>query len=127
MGEIRSCYIFLFDGRYWCVVSTLRDVVCPAYTHRDDQYMILVFILAEFGFYVLIRQIVNAKEWLSACMPPSAVICPSPDLILWRREGRERPSTSPTKGIQDVPSEFSARTTNFYLTWTGMERRGSHP
>ncbi|KAF9652224.1 patatin-domain-containing protein [Thelephora ganbajun] len=28
--------------------------------------LISVFILAEFGFYVLIRQIVNAKEWLSA-------------------------------------------------------------
>jgi len=44
--------------------------------------MILVFILAEFGFYVLIRQIVNAKEWLSACRPPSPGVCTSPDLKL---------------------------------------------
>lgn len=50
------------------------------YTHRDNQYMILLFILAEFGFYVLIRQIVNAKEWLSACRPPPTLTCPSPDL-----------------------------------------------
>lgn len=99
----------------------------PAYTHRNDQYLILVFILAEFGFYVLIRQIVNAKEWLSACRPPPTVIYPSLDLKLSLRERRERSPASSTKGFQDVPSEFSARTTNLYLTRTGMERRGSHP
>jgi len=108
----------------WC---PLLVILCAQpYAHHDGQYMILVFILAEFGFYVLIRQIVNAKEWLSACRPPPTVIHPSPDLKLSRRERAERPPASSTKGLEDVRSEFSARTTNLYLTRTGMERRSSH-
>lgn len=31
------------------------------------QFFIFVFITAEFGLYVLIRQLVNFKEWLVAC------------------------------------------------------------
>ena len=27
MGETKSCYTFLFDGRYWCAVPTPRDVM----------------------------------------------------------------------------------------------------
>ena len=84
-----------------------------------------MFILAEFGFYVWIRQIVNAKEWLSACRPPT-VISLLPDLKLSYRERKERPSPSSAERVQDVPSEFSALVTSLYLTWTGMERRGSH-
>ena len=122
-AAISSCSMAVTGA--WCL--PLEMWCASTYAHCDGQYMILVFILAEFGFYVLIRQIVNAKEWLSACMSPSAVICPPPDLKLLHREGREGPPTSSAKGIQDVPSEFSARTTDLYLTWTGVERCGSHP
>jgi len=31
------------------------------------QFLIALFIAFEFGCYVAIRQVVNAKEWLSAC------------------------------------------------------------
>lgn len=31
------------------------------------QFFIFLFIAAEFGLYVLIRQLVNFKEWLVAC------------------------------------------------------------
>ena len=31
------------------------------------QLLIALFIGFEFGCYVTIRQVVNAKEWLSAC------------------------------------------------------------
>lgn len=39
------------------------------------QGLIFLFIAVEFGFYILIRQMVNAKEWLSACacsLPPGS-------------------------------------------------------
>ena len=85
-----------------------------------------MFIVVEFGFYVLIRQIVNAKEWLSACMPPFIIIHSSPDLKISCREGKEGPLTSSVTRGQDVPSKFSVLTMSLYLTWTGMERRGSH-
>lgn len=32
-----------------------------------SQLLIALFIAFEFGCYVGIRQVVNAKEWLSAC------------------------------------------------------------
>ena len=51
-----------------------------AYDRHGDQFLIFVFILAEFGFYILIRQIVNAKEWLSACRPPPNTNYLPPDL-----------------------------------------------
>jgi hypothetical protein len=37
--------------------------------HADRmlQFLIALFIMFEFGCYVTIRQVVNAKEWLSAC------------------------------------------------------------
>lgn len=38
------------------------------------QSLIFLFITVEFGFYILIRQMVNAKEWLSACACFSAAI-----------------------------------------------------
>lgn len=31
------------------------------------QFFIFVFIMAEFGLYVFIRQLVNTKEWFTAC------------------------------------------------------------
>jgi hypothetical protein len=31
------------------------------------QFLIALFIACEFGCYVAIRQVVNAKEWLMAC------------------------------------------------------------
>jgi len=31
------------------------------------QFLIALFIACEFGCYVTIRQMVNAKEWLMAC------------------------------------------------------------
>ena len=31
------------------------------------QFLITLFIACEFGCYVAIRQVVNAKEWLMAC------------------------------------------------------------
>ncbi|KAF9485321.1 patatin-domain-containing protein [Pholiota conissans] len=31
-------------------------------------FFIFLFIMAEFGLYVIIRQLVNTKEWISACM-----------------------------------------------------------
>lgn len=34
---------------------------------RMLQLLIALFIAFEFGCYVMIRQVVNAKEWLSAC------------------------------------------------------------
>jgi hypothetical protein len=36
----------------------------PTYT---EQAFIFLFIAAEFGFYVFLRQLVNLKEWISAC------------------------------------------------------------
>src|SRR5260221_6579720 len=30
-------------------------------------FFIFVFIMAEFGLYVFIRQLVNTKEWFTAC------------------------------------------------------------
>lgn len=33
----------------------------------SSQLFILLFILFEFGIYILVRQCVNAKEWLTAC------------------------------------------------------------
>lgn len=38
------------------------------------QGLIFLFITVEFGFYILIRQMVNAKEWLSACPCSSVAI-----------------------------------------------------
>jgi hypothetical protein len=38
----------------------------PGYADRM-QFLIALFIACEFGCYVMIRQVVNAKEWLSAC------------------------------------------------------------
>ena len=34
----------------------------------NHQFFIFLFIMAEFGFYVVIRQLVNTKEWISACI-----------------------------------------------------------
>lgn len=34
----------------------------------NHQCFIFLFIMAEFGLYVIIRQLVNTKEWISACM-----------------------------------------------------------
>jgi hypothetical protein len=66
--------------------SATRDTYAETYTHLYDQLFIFVIILTEFGFYVFIRQIVNAKEWLSAC-GPHATIRPLPGLKLSYREG----------------------------------------
>jgi hypothetical protein len=75
MDEGRSCCIVLFGGRYWCVRRLLLEIRFT-YDRRDGQFLIFVFILGEFGFYVLIRQIVNAKEWLSACRTPFIIHFP---------------------------------------------------
>lgn len=41
---------------------------------------IFLFIAAEFGFYVIIRQLVNTKEWVTACMPHC--LCSGPKLTI---------------------------------------------
>ena len=47
---------------------TLNDFIhTPGHTDRMLQLLIALFIAFEFGCYVAIRQVVNAKEWLSAC------------------------------------------------------------
>lgn len=50
--------------------------------HGIIQLLIFLFIGVEFGLYVLIRQLVNTKEWLSACrdsaipnMEPANSVC----------------------------------------------------
>ena len=57
-----------------CLLLEIR-FTC-AHNRHDGRFLIFAFILAEFGFYVLIRQIINAKEWLSACRPPFIINCP---------------------------------------------------
>lgn len=37
------------------------------WTNARLQSLIFLFIAAEFSMYVLIRQLVNTKEWLIAC------------------------------------------------------------
>ena len=47
---------------------TFDDLIhTPGYTDWILQFLIALFIAFEFGCYVAIRQVVNAKEWLSAC------------------------------------------------------------
>jgi hypothetical protein len=42
--------------------------VSPSLTiHTCDQFLIFAIIAAQFGLYILIRQLVNTKEWLLAC------------------------------------------------------------
>jgi len=43
----------------------IEHVRMPGYANRM-QLLIALFIACEFGCYVMIRQVVNAKEWLSA-------------------------------------------------------------
>lgn len=60
-----ACSI-LFDGHYWyCFSHTLKTDI-----HRSTQIMLFAFIFVIFGLYVFVRQIVNALEWMFACMLP---------------------------------------------------------
>ena len=60
----KSGYISSYAGRCWSVYA-----LHPFSALRPDQtqFLIGLFIACEFGCYVAIRQVVNAKEWLSAC------------------------------------------------------------
>ena len=41
--------------------------VPPRSTFIHYQFLIFAIIAAQFGLYILIRQLVNTKEWLLAC------------------------------------------------------------
>jgi len=65
--------------------------------------LISLFIACEFGCYVAIRQVVNAKEWLSACQwgPP----CPNvAHQSFLRRAWPQRPVEETVARIQDLRS-----------------------
>jgi len=59
------------------------------------QIFIFLFIAAEFNLYVLVRQLVNGKEWITACERSGSVIenheC---DVI---RQGEEKKATCARK------------------------------
>jgi hypothetical protein len=38
-----------------------------SFSLHNTKIFIFIFIAAEFGLYVLIRQLVNGKEWITAC------------------------------------------------------------
>ena len=46
---------------------TFVHIVEPSGYADSVQFLITLFIACEFGCYVTIRQVVNAKEWLMAC------------------------------------------------------------
>lgn len=50
--------------------SIMMVMLCGIYV--SPQLLIFLFIGIEFGLYVLIRQLVNTKEWLSACENPTS-------------------------------------------------------
>ena len=91
----------------------------------NRQFLIFVIILAEFGFYVLIRQIVNAKEWLSACRLSSAVMDHRRILNFHVGTGRKGLLRLQLRGAKTYQVSL-VPLQRVYLTCTGMERRGSH-
>jgi hypothetical protein len=63
----RIGYSFFFVGLFWyCIVLYLHDYGECAH-ESTVQFFIFLFIWAEFSLYVIIRQLVNTKEWLLAC------------------------------------------------------------
>ena len=53
-----------YVGHCWYVVS-----ISISYSALNcAQGLIFLFIAVQFGMYIMIRQLVNAKEWVSACM-----------------------------------------------------------
>ena len=57
---------YVHGGRYVRFFSTTNDIKC----------FIFLFIAAEFGFYVVIRQLVNTKEWITACKSQTVIYLP---------------------------------------------------
>jgi hypothetical protein len=57
---------YFCGGRCWYVHTFVRNVEPSEYAD-SLQFLIALFIACEFGCYVTIRQVVNAKEWLMAC------------------------------------------------------------
>ncbi len=60
--------------------------VSDLHVHFDAQLLIFLFIGAEFGLYVLLRQLVNTKEYLSACTFPNE----TPNIFILLGFSRER-------------------------------------
>jgi hypothetical protein len=64
----KSGHLSFYGGRCWSVhfvqlyITVYADCI---------QLLIALFIACEFGCYVTIRQVVNAKEWLMACQLPT--------------------------------------------------------
>lgn len=54
-----------YVGHFWYAKFDLR-LASDSYRHYLECFIFLI-IAAEFGFYVLIRQLVNTKEWITAC------------------------------------------------------------
>lgn len=63
----RNDYLFVFlrwpllVGSFYHQLILMSDLL---------QCFIFIFIMAEFGLYVFIRQLVNTKEWFTACLLP---------------------------------------------------------
>lgn len=53
--------------RPMATIGTFHGCVSPHKRLIQDQFLIFLFIAAEFSMYVAIRQLVNTKEWLIAC------------------------------------------------------------
>ncbi len=62
--RVASGSISSYVGRCWYAVF---NVISFNYLNRL-QGLIFLFIAVQFGMYIMIRQLVNAKEWISACM-----------------------------------------------------------
>ena len=67
-AQIKRKCIRYFDGLYWCAaVAEFTPKHPTRNSHTIIQLILGAVIGIEFGIYVLIRQIVNAFEWLLAC------------------------------------------------------------
>ena len=54
--------------------------------YSPSQVFIFVIIAAQFSLYIFIRQVVNTKEWLSACESNSCI----PTVLSYVASGRGR-------------------------------------
>ncbi|KAF8913930.1 acyl transferase/acyl hydrolase/lysophospholipase [Gymnopilus junonius] len=63
--EKRNDYLFLLL-RWPLLVGLAISLKLAKKLISHRKFFIFLFILAEFGFYIIIRQLVNTKEWISA-------------------------------------------------------------
>jgi hypothetical protein len=101
----------LFDGLYWQVLLFHRQFM--KLDNFLGQFFIFLFIMCEFGFYVVIRQLVNAKEWLSACECALLLaICKFLVLLMIRRAWAKGFVEKAIARVQDVPGTLVAAPVN---------------